>query len=194
MVRVFCIVLIFCIVLYMLCNRGYICTPKKNITYWCDPTFADEVRDILRRSYWQYSYDISETDRQRADITIFLVPRQQMDKFHRIPDLYPNGKPIRFSITEQSKTENPVISIDDMNWKYGVHESGLTLARYREYIINHEFGHALGYHHRECIAQVCPVMYQMTRGVPVGHIPNYQVTFDDYNSLIPDRFFKSPVM
>lgn len=153
--------------------------------------FADEVENILNRSRWGDKYNIIRVDDpDKAIVKIHLSGRSSLDKFHDNPEYYSNGKQIRFSITTQSKFSKPEIFIDADNWHYGVDESGLSVNLYREYVINHEFGHALGYDHAECVKKLCPVMYQMTRGVPEGHTPNYQVKAEDYKNRIINRYIK----
>lgn len=65
------------------------------------------------------------------------------------------------------------IAINYANWMGGS-ASRLPLARYRNYVVNHEVGHALGLKHAECPLAACQrlglahcpasVMQQMTRG------------------------------
>lgn len=62
-----------------------------------------------------------------------------------------NGPPNKYLISARKKYPNK--SRDDL------------LLRYRAYLINHEFGHALGIGHERATLQNCPLMYQHTRGV-----------------------------
>ncbi len=179
---------------------------SNEVTYYThgDIAFKNEVNSILSKSGWLKKYKITETnDPDGATIVINLTERNDMDIFHTKPQYYPNGKQIRFSVTTQSSNEKPEIFIDKDNWMNGVPESGLTLSQYREYVINHEFGHGLGYDHQKCAGMnkpeddkyynsnkqvLCPVMYQMTRGVPSGGIPNYKVTDKDFTERIRSRY------
>ena len=45
--------------------------------------------------------------------------------------------------------------------------------RYRIYLINHEFGHAMSLLHEKSNRQKCPVMYQHTKGV--GHCEKNEI-------------------
>jgi hypothetical protein len=115
--------------------------------------------------------DLSPAERRSAaDFTIRLVPRVYLDNFHTKKEFYPaSGKEIRFSFT----VDDTRIYIDGTNWKQGVPESGLSRTAYRTYVIQHEVGHALGHRHKKCnwvtaTGRKCPVMYQMTRGPPIG--------------------------
>ena len=85
-----------------------------------------------------------------------------------------NKRRIYFSATIMSTP--PVILFDPINFIYGVSRSKLTPDEYREYVINHEFGHVLGQQHVRCDRnKICPIMYQMTRGIPHRSIANSRV-------------------
>jgi len=87
------------------------------------------------------------------------------------------GENIRFSYThylgkDLGKENEIVINIDLENYK-GNNGSGMSKEDYEEYVITHEFMHALGYDHQVCNEEnscngTCPVMYQSTRGCPKG--------------------------
>lgn len=212
--EIFILVLAFIIVVF-LCydsNRG-----TNIIPYWINgpSDFRQEVVDILKKSGWNKKYKIFECNKpEEALITINLTKRKDMDKWHRKPEYYVNigtkstrtsslddkynlskndssKKQIRFSVTVQDVNDKPQIYIDEENWYYGVIESKLTPLEYKTYVINHEFGHGLGYDHQKCPAgnsKVCPVMYQMTRGIPEGGLPNYNVLDQDYTERIKGRY------
>lgn len=128
-------------------------------------SWDQEVEHIISNSGWNDKYQLVRTgDKSRADIVLYLTPRTEMIKTH--PPEIVNGDPIYFSYTLY-KGHPKVIHIDEDNWTFGVPRSRLSLEKYREYVINHEIGHALGYDHVLCMGQKCSVMYQSTRGCPV---------------------------
>jgi hypothetical protein len=155
-----------------------------------DPNFAKKASQIIKDSKWNESHnirEISNDSEEMSKINVYLVERSFLDKYHDGKDFYPDGRPIRFSIT---LTKNrPDVYIDGNNWLYGVKDSGLTLEQYKQYVILHEFGHALGYDHQPCnsstaVNGVCPVLYQSTRGCPKGFKCGYQIVDADYTNLL----------
>jgi len=147
-------------------GRGY----KGDYTFYIYPSeFKDEMLAIIRQGrVWPTKFtNVKEPN--AADFTIKVVPRGQMDsllKKKEKVEYYPNTKKrIHFSYTINEQH----IYIDEENWRNGVDESGLTREDYREYLLFHEIGHALGYDHQPCLTKKCPIMYQMTRGPPTGY-------------------------
>lgn len=65
------------------------------------------------------------------------------------------------------------VMINLRRWLEGAGPSGLSLADYRTYVVNHEVGHALGHDHVDCpgAGQVAPIMLQQTLGLG-GCTPN----------------------
>jgi hypothetical protein len=144
------------------------------------PYFKKEVRDILNSSGWNKKYNFIETDKNNYDIGIGLRSREYMKKTSGLVEYDINGNKIYLSRTYISTPRE--IEIDEDNWNYGVTISKLNIPEYRKYVINHEIGHAIGYDHRECNNnEKCPIMYQMTKGVPDNSIPSYDVTINDIN-------------
>ena len=163
------------------------------------PDFQSEVRAILARSGWANKsngmyYELEEVPADAAafDISIGLLSREEMERTAGSgkKEYYPDGTRIYFSRTWLR--EPRVIEIDEINWREGVSQSRLSVADYKDYVINHEMGHALGYDHEKCTASLtgrtaspaeaksaCPIMYQMTRGLPEGANPSHNVTAAD---------------
>jgi ssRNA-specific RNase YbeY (16S rRNA maturation enzyme) len=192
----FGLLIIFITVLFIVFSR------PRQITWYAenstiDPNFVSTVRKILSNSLIHENYNIKEASSQEeADVMIYLKSKEFMDKHNDFDEYYPNtNKIIRFSLTYQSPLSKPYIYIDETNWMQGVSESNLSLNEYRQYVIQHEFMHALGYDHIECnektaVNGVCPVLYQSTRGCPKGFKCGYSVTKNDYLNKIPERYFR----
>lgn len=168
---IFFIIFVICIIVYIAIT--YVLRARDpSITYFVeeselDKNFRTDVANILKASGWHKKHKFEQTsDRNRATIIIRLVPRDIMINENPPRERYQNGKYIYFSFTRQSRFTRPEIWIDATNWSSGVAESGLTIGEYKSYVINHEFGHALGYDHQKCTDGFCPVMWQSTRGCP----------------------------
>ena len=187
------------VLFYSLINRKYN-NNGKSIKYYIKPSNKDihfrwETSQILKNSSINSTHDIDETlNYDDADILIELTPRNEMEKmFYKKIEFYPGTNDrIWFSFTTQRP--KPSIFIDEVNWMYGVKQSGMTLSEYRKYIIQHEFMHALGYDHQPCDENtapdgICPVLYQATRGCPKGFKCGFDVTKYDYNKKIKKSYF-----
>lgn len=161
-----------------------------------DPNFKQQVVDIISTCAWNKSYKLQLANNELlANCSIELVPRATLDHLHGT-DIYADGRPIRFSVTVTKPGQNPIIYIDDGNWLNSVPESKLTIKEYRQYVIVHELGHALGYAHQLCNNDtatygICPVMYQSTRGCPDGFQCGTDVSYSDWlNRLYPTDWIK----
>lgn len=155
---------------------------------YIDSTFDTQVKYILSTTKWNKYYNIiNVSDKNVADIHIYLVPDEELNMYHKTKKTYSTGEQIRFSYTVQSRTLKPQIYINDKNWLYGVEQSNLSLFDYRRYVINHEFGHGLGYNHLPCDNKtttngICPVMYQSTVGCPDKYICGTSPSVKDYKA------------
>jgi hypothetical protein len=207
------IVAFFAILIYILTIADYDEIKKfingifKTYTYYIkesdiDPNFKQETREIMKNSKINNKYSIKETNDQfNADIMLELVDRNKLTTYQSKPKYYPGtSKMIRYSLTWQqnlfypSAKPQPYCAIDSVNWLEGVPESGLTIRQYREYVIQHEFLHGLGYDHQECNANtavngVCPILYQSTVGCPKGFKCGYEVADIDYSKKIEGATF-----
>jgi hypothetical protein len=136
------------------------------------PYFKKTVLNVLNAPT---SWGFKAVECEPPDIIVGINTKRQ---FSRII----NGRRIYFSATILNKP--PIILFDPINFIYGVSQSKLNADEYRSYIINHEFGHALGQKHKQCKkSEQCSVMYQMTKGVPNGSLPTSIVTKKDKKTI-----------
>lgn len=174
-----CIGIVAMLILIWTFNKGeyhaYIFVHESNL----DSEFKNITEHILSKNHWNAPLTIvnKKTD---ANIIIKLMPPEILNTFNPHKRYYPDGRQIHFSYTFHTIQTASVVSIyiNLQNW-YGVAESGLSVNKYREYVINHELGHALGHGHLECdnttsVNGICPVMYQSTAGCPIGYACGYK--------------------
>ena len=63
--------------------------------------------------------------------------------------------------------QNGAVNLNAVRWQQGAEGWPLPMTEYRAYMVNHEFGHALGHGHVGCPGngQPAPVMMQQTKGL-----------------------------
>lgn len=59
--------------------------------------------------------------------------------------------------------------INFYRWMNGSKHSKLNIYKYRDYVINHEVGHALGRLHTDCPCEDCPAPIMMQHTVSIGN-------------------------
>jgi hypothetical protein len=182
------------IILIILIVGLYFFLTKKTIKYYIepsslDPNFVNTVNYIICNSNINKKYTLQFSKvYDNADIIIKLMHRDNINKIigpNYEAKFYPSGKKINFSYTWYTPKLS-TIGIDHLNWLNGVPESQLDLDSYRNYVIQHELMHGLGYDHQECdlITKTCPIMYQATKGLPEGYRYINKITSVDYNNKI----------
>ena len=129
--------------------------------------FAREVSAILgdRRSWsgsGKWRLKLVRTS-SHADVTVYLATPGTTDRL--CAPLLTRG--------EVSCRNGRRVVLNARRWAYGSAPSRMSLRRYRIYLVNHEFGHALGRRHVGCPGQGerASVMMQQTKGL-AGCRPN----------------------
>jgi len=172
---------------------------KKTITYTV-PTggeFEEMTEKIITNSVWNQIYNIEKVaNGTPGAIKIYLADGntdKELTSFGK-NEVDKLNNPIKFSITKMSPSSPPEILINSINWTNTPAASELSSEQYKEYVITHEFGHALGFDHQKCSEKTtfksrCPVMYQSTRGCDSPLQCGYQVSPYDLDVRIRDAYF-----
>ncbi|MET8277671.1 DUF3152 domain-containing protein [Micromonospora sp. NPDC005174] len=124
---------------------------------------------------------------QAADFTIYLATPGTRDTLCQdVPDGYTSCR------------NGAKVVLNVARWVSGVPNYGASLATYRQYMVNHEVGHRLGFGHERCPGQgrPAPVMQQQTLGLhgcrasawpyPSGTV-RYRGPSGAYDDAIPRR-------
>jgi hypothetical protein len=170
-----------------------------------------EITDNIINSQYSWSHvfriPIKKVDEipknKKYHITFTLVAREKMKKMGS-PDVVRDTEGVRkysvfFSWTYINDRR---VLIDQGNWNQidPIAElNQMNTEQYRQYVINHELGHAIGYDHENLpekhyivnphndnadVRPRCPIMYQQTRGVPKWCRPSFQITKEDGRKAI----------
>jgi ssRNA-specific RNase YbeY (16S rRNA maturation enzyme) len=94
---------------------------------------------------------------RKADVHVYLATPTTTDKL--CAPLLTRG--------DVSCQNGRSVVLNAERWAFGAKAYGKDVQAYRRYLVNHEFGHALGYGHVGCPAKGrrAPVMMQQTKGV-----------------------------
>jgi hypothetical protein len=130
--------------------------------------FKKEVRDILQKEPWDEKWiEVPFTKDSHGDVILFLVSRQEkMNIFKRRHKLYSEKIPDS-SLSYTVRCKPIIILFDQDNWDKQEWFGKVTQEQYRNYLVNHEVGHALGRDHLpiDHHPTLVPVMYQLTKGI-----------------------------
>ena len=134
-------------------------------TYSFDDTVSSSDRNMVRQSLsnmkgWSgLGYSFNEIpEKQNADVKYFMIPNEQIvqmftDQFHG------------FSVCVTTASGRCKVYFNQKNWNDPPESFTGTLQEYRDYVVQHETGHALGFPHVEQKKnQLCHPMYQQTKG------------------------------
>jgi hypothetical protein len=114
---------------------------------------------------WQAVHPVSfeRTDKPDADLRIILATPTLTDKL---------CLPLDTGGEVSCRVEDRVV-LNAKRWLYAIPAYNGNVALYRNYLVNHEVGHALGHGHSNCTTPKtpAPVMMQQTKGL-AGCLPN----------------------
>lgn len=124
-----------------------------------DQLFADRVVSILsdpRSWIGSGKYTLQRVDTGTPDFRVSLTSQMGVRTFC--------GYQIKIEASCFNKSEDNRVFINDSRWVRGAISFNGDLDLYRQYAINHEVGHKLGFHHEPCAKQggLAPVMMQQT--------------------------------
>ena len=129
-----------------------------------------EVAAIIHKTLtdprgWQTIHPVNfeRTDKVDADLRIILATPSLTDKL---------CLPLDTGGEVSCRVEDRVV-LNAKRWMYAIPAYGGNVGLYRNYLVNHEVGHALGHGHSPCTKPKtpAPVMMQQTKGL-AGCLPN----------------------
>ncbi len=94
---------------------------------------------------------------EKADLHAYLATPKTTDKL--CAPLLTGG--------EVSCRNGDKVVLNAKRWAFGAEAYGKDVTNYRRYLVNHEFGHALGFGHVDCPGEgkPAPIMMQQTKGL-----------------------------
>ena len=102
-------------------------------------------------------FELVSGDSERAELHAYIVTPGTTDRL--CAPLATRG--------EVSCQNGDRVVLNAKRWQLGAEAYGRDLANYRRYLVNHEFGHYIGYGHVDCPGRgkLAPVMLQQTKGL-----------------------------
>jgi hypothetical protein len=127
---------------------------------------ADEAAQVIagvlndRRSWrgtGRVRFELVSGDSDRAELHAYIVTPGTTDRL--CAPLQTRG--------EVSCQNGSRVVLNAKRWMLGAKAYGTDLTNYRRYLVNHEFGHYIGYGHVNCPGrgQLAPIMLQQTKGL-----------------------------
>jgi uncharacterized protein DUF3152 len=102
-------------------------------------------------------FELVSGDSERAELHAYIVTPGTTDRL---------CAPLATQGEVSCQNGNRVV-LNAKRWQLGAKAYGRDLTNYRRYLVNHEFGHYIGYGHVECPGRgrLAPIMLQQTKGL-----------------------------
>jgi Protein of unknown function (DUF3152) len=102
-------------------------------------------------------FELVSGDSERAELHAYIVTPGTTDRL---------CAPLATRGEVSCQNGNRVV-LNAKRWQLGAESYGRDLTNYRRYLVNHEFGHYIGYGHVECPGRgkLAPIMLQQTKGL-----------------------------
>lgn len=153
-------------------TKWYVSTKVDSNVDYSDKRFSNKVKSVLKHiKGWEY------IDNSIQFIFVEWDVFPSINSFHKISIRLSSNKTI--SKICGSLIPSKKLSCCDMitkqcwlnfyRWAHGSKASGLPLYKYRNYMINHEVGHALGRLHAKCPCENCSAPIMMQHTVTIGN-------------------------
>jgi hypothetical protein len=109
------------------------------------------------RGTGRWRFELVSGDSDRAELHAYIVTPGTTDRL---------CAPLQ-TLGEVSCQNNNKVVLNAKRWMLGAKSYGADLTNYRRYLVNHEFGHYIGYGHVGCPrrGRPAPVMMQQTKGL-----------------------------
>jgi hypothetical protein len=109
------------------------------------------------RGTGRWRFELVSGDSDRAELHAYIVTPGTTDRL---------CAPLQ-TLGEVSCQNNNKVVLNAKRWMLGAKSYGTDLTNYRRYLVNHEFGHYIGYGHVGCPkrGRPAPVMMQQTKGL-----------------------------
>lgn len=156
----------------------YVATKVDDDVNYSDKLLNNKVRSVLKHpNGWEYAFvDKNSTSNKGKSINFKFISWNKLDKIkskNKIAIRLSTNDTVqricgfsnKLSCCDMSTKE---IWLNFYRWKHGSKESRLPLYKYRNYMINHEVGHALGKLHTTCPCEGCTAPIMMQHTVSIG--------------------------
>ena len=141
---------------------------KKDYTFNFETSVSEKNRELVtkylldKNGWTRKNYSFTQTS--NPDIKVFFVDNDDINRIFK-------GQKHLYNLSVTDSSTRPIkIYFNKKNWNNppeAYNTNSNRLEKYRKYLVNHEFGHALGFNHakkpEKNSGKDCPVMLQQSK-------------------------------